>query len=113
MSQATTDFAVQLFHGPAEGEVLTELQRAATASHLTLAEVAFHDRKSGTPGGLGHTTVTINVKGSYVGVKSMLKDVLDRLPATSVDHFSLRRSGSADGSIESTWSLSLWSAPNG
>jgi len=109
--QETGDFARQLSHGPAEGEVLAELQRAATASHLTLAEVQFHDRRRGIAASLGHTSVTVSVKGSYAGIKSMLKDVLDRLPGTSVAHLSLRKSGIPDGSIDLTWHLSLWSAP--
>ncbi|HEX6705224.1 MAG TPA: GspMb/PilO family protein [Albitalea sp.] len=103
------DFTQSLGPATPPAMVVQELQRACAQAGVVLASLQMQERAASAEQ-LGRSDFAITLRGAYPAIKQVIKQVVERFPSLAVQRMRMRRAqGPAD--IESSVTLSLWSAP--
>ncbi len=106
---AKGDFTNTLPVSPSIDPIVRDLQRFSSATAVSFVSLDASSREPSTRT-LGRTDITVTLRGDYVKLKEVLRQLLDRYPQLLVQRVSLRRlSGPLD--LEAGLQLLLLSKP--
>lgn len=91
-------------------QILDRLQALATKHAVRLASV-HTDLAAPSPERLGRTTLTLALRGSYVGIKAVLASAQEEFPSLTVQSVSLARSPQDPSVVDVSSTLVFWSRP--
>ncbi|GAB2894538.1 hypothetical protein GCM10027046_24500 [Uliginosibacterium flavum] len=84
-------------------------QLAANAG-VTVAQVDMR-RQVDAAGAYSQLQIVLPVRGDYLNIKRFCSDLLQGMPALSIDQIVLKREQAGTGPVEAQISLSLWQEP--
>lgn len=103
------DYTERLPEAPVVPGFLQELQRACTSSGVLLSSIVSTDRPA-TAEQLGHAELTIAMRGSYLSLKLVLREVMSRYESTVLSRLSLKRAAGSQ-EVEASATVLLLARP--
>lgn len=82
----------------------------ATNAGLAVAQVDMR-RQVDAAGAYSQLQIVLPVRGDYLNIKRFCSDLLQGMPALSIDQIVLKREQAGAGPVEAQISLSLWQEP--
>ena len=104
------DFTVSLSRAQQASRVVSVLEQAASAVGAAVSSVQIAEHAA-TASTLGRLEAVIGLRGSYAAQKQVLMELHARLPGAAVRQLRMRPADNNPEVIQSTITLSVWSAP--
>lgn len=98
-----------------EPDLLRAIQRAAQGAQVDVLSQSL-SRQAPSPQQLGRQEVSLNLRGSYPAIKTLLRELVHRWPGATISSIKLQRDSTASqqnapGALDATVHLVVWSAP--
>jgi hypothetical protein len=107
--EPAVDFARSLPSAVPMLQAVARVEEAARAEGLVIGKLAVSQRPA-SPDALGRAEVSIDMRGSYPAVKTMLRETLARHPSMSAAHLRIRSEPNA-ATVDASATLSIWTSP--